>query len=110
MTERPQTDRPRLVPADQLVLPAVQTALAQLRLTDQDAAAARLAERYAWALDNARDPAWALRWIGPELLKCLESLGATPAARAAVSRGEAPPPPPAATAPGLARLRAAHRG
>lgn len=59
-----------------------------LDLTDKDAAAVKLAFDYADALDAHRGPegdpklrAWAVRWIAPQLLDVLESLGATPRAR-----------------------------
>lgn len=64
-----------------MLLPAVKETIAALDLPDKDTAAVRLALRYAALIDDHRDPAWALRWIGPELLRILESLGATPAAR-----------------------------
>ena len=62
-------DAPRLRDADELLAPAVAETIAALGLDGQDAAVARLAERYAAVLDGARDPAWAARWIGPELLR-----------------------------------------
>ena len=52
------------------------------------------------------EDAWAVRWIGPLLLDALSQLGATPAARAAITKkgpgadGEDP----------LSRLRARKRG
>jgi len=66
--------------ADTLVA-AVEQAINSLDLTDQDAAAAQLARRYAAVIDDCEDQAWAMRWIGPGLLDALESLGATPLAR-----------------------------
>lgn len=55
----------------------------------RDAAAVKLAKQYARTIDEA-DPgkayASAIRWIGPELQRVLEALGATPAARAALTR------------------------
>lgn len=77
-----------LVSVDRLLRPAVDETVMALGLEDIDAAAVRLAESYADTIDaaagNAKLHSWSIRWIGPELLKCLESLGATPAARKAV--------------------------
>ena len=42
---------------------------------------------------RGRDPAWAARWLGPYLLATLESLGATPAARAKLRNDPALQPP-----------------
>ena len=69
--------------AAELLSPAVEETLSALQLTEQDAAAAQLARRYAKVIDQARDPAWAARWLGPELLRCLDALQATPASRKA---------------------------
>jgi hypothetical protein len=88
--------------ASELLWPAVQESLASLGLTSDDAAARRLAQRYAQVIDsmpdktvgNAPDQAWALRWIGPLLLDALRELRATPAARAQAT--------PATPAPGSA--------
>ena len=66
---------------DELLSPAVQETLTALNLKPEDTAAARLAERYAAVIDSARDPSWAMRWIGPELLRVLAELGATPMSR-----------------------------
>jgi hypothetical protein len=75
-------------PAGELLLPAVDEALAALDdLGPEHAAARKLAQRYAKVIDEAKDPAWAMRWIGPPLLACLAELGATPAARAALTKG-----------------------
>jgi hypothetical protein len=68
--------------AAELLAPAVARTVEALGLGDQDDAAARLAHCLALAIDRADKPASALRWIGPELLKVLEALGATPMARA----------------------------
>lgn len=79
--------------ASELLYPAVCATLSQLGISTRpgeegkDAAAAKLAQQYARQIDAAapgKDYAWALRWLGPELHKVLESLGATPAARAAM--------------------------
>jgi hypothetical protein len=95
--------------AAKLLAPAVSDTIRALDLTDKDAAAIKLAQRYADLIDasldkDAADRAWALRWIGPLLMDALAELGATPAARARVKK-----PGPAADAPktNLARLRAA---
>lgn len=95
--------------ASELIYPAVYETLAVLKLDPdgQDAAAAELAKRYARAIDEASEAKQAnvLRWLGPELLKVLESLGATPAARAAINKK--PARTPDAKPNGLAALRAA---
>ena len=67
--------------AAELLAPAVEETLAALELGERDAAAAQLARRYAEVIDEARDPAAALRVFGPLLAKALEALRATPAAR-----------------------------
>jgi hypothetical protein len=88
--------------SDELLAPAVEAALQALELGEADAAAAQLARRYAKVLDEARDPAWSARWIGPLLLDCLVQLGATPASRK---------PKPADRPPSqLDQLRAARAG
>lgn len=66
---------------------AVETTIASLTAVhiDEDAGAIELARKYARAIDEAKDPKVRdshLRWIAPQLLDCLESLGATPASRA----------------------------
>lgn len=78
--------------AAELLAPAVAETLRALDLGPEHAGAVQLARRYAAALDQARDPAWAMRWIGPLLLQSLEALGATPAARAALDKGKTAPP------------------
>ncbi len=94
-----------LVSADKLLRPAVDETVRALALEDIDAAAVRLAESYADTIDaaigNEKTHAWSIRWIGPELLKCLESLGATPAARNAVKEEK-----PIVSESPLAKLRA----
>lgn len=98
--------------ADELILPAVRESIAALEdRTDDDAiysAVIKLAERYAAAIDAAegdKAQAWAMRNLGPLLLDCLESLGATPVAKTRTRGKEG-------TASGgtsrLATLRAAH--
>lgn len=96
--------------ADHLLATHVRASLAQLPLTDADQAAARLALTYAQQIDDltgADDDgklgSWAIRWIGPLLLDALESLGATPAARARLKPGRPADEQPS----GLAKLRAA---
>ncbi len=74
-------DRP-LRDAGELLAPAVEETLAALELGEQDQAAAQLARQYARVIDQARDPAYALRWIGPLLQDVLTSLQATPMSRA----------------------------
>lgn len=93
--------------ASELLWPAVQETLASLDLQPEDAAAAKLARRYARVIDQTPDTKQPsiMRWLGPELQRILESLGATPAARAALTKGRKPEPE---TKPGgLAAIRAA---
>jgi hypothetical protein len=93
--------------ASELLWPAVSQTLSQLDLTDADAGAAKLAQRYSQVIEQHPDQAWALRWIGPLLLDALTQLGATPAARAAITKkGGAP----ADAEDPLTRLRARKRG
>ena len=93
----------------QQLWPAVSETIAVLKLDPdgQDAAAAKLALQYARTIDEAppgKEYFARLRWLGPELQKILESLGATPAARAAIKK----PAKPADGKPNrLAQLRAA---
>jgi hypothetical protein len=75
--------------AGELLAPAVAETIAALDLSTEDAAAVRLAGRYAATIDTAEDRAEAMEKLGPKLLAVLESLGATPAARAKL-RGGAP--------------------
>jgi hypothetical protein len=70
--------------AAELLGPAVDAALSALDLGPEHAAAEQLARGYARIIDQARDPGWGYRWIGPELLRVLSALQATPAAVAAV--------------------------
>lgn len=90
-------------PGDELLAPAVEETLAALELGEADAAAAQIARRYAKVIDEARDPAWSARWIGPLLLQALQELRATPASRPAVKPGPGRPTQ-------LDKLRAARRG
>lgn len=66
---------------------AVDETLANLTLADCDTAAATLARQYAEGIDSAGDRGEALEKLGPKLLAVLESLGATPKARAAAMKG-----------------------
>jgi hypothetical protein len=98
---------------DRMLWPAVQATIASLGIDTKDgtadAAAAKLAQQYARTIDEAppgRDYYTRLRWLGPELLKVLEQLGATPAARAAIKRGQAADKP-AAQVSKLEQLREA---
>lgn len=79
--------------ADFLV-PAVAETVAALDLKPEDAAAVQLARRYAAAIDGSlgdnRAHASAMRWIAPQLLAVLESLGATPLARTRLKGGKVP--------------------
>jgi hypothetical protein len=94
--------------ASELLYPAVCETIAVLKLDPdgQDAAMAKLALRYARVIDQAPDgkeQVSALWHLGAELRGCLESLGASPAARAAIKT----PGPPDAKPTGLQQLRAA---
>lgn len=85
---------------------AVEETIAALELRTEDEAAIRLARDYADQIDGSRDDpklrAWSMRWIAPQLLDVLDALGATPAARARLKKGE-----PLATTGRLSALRAA---
>lgn len=88
----------------ELLAPSVERALTALELDDKDAAAAQLAAVYASVIDDAKDRAWAARWIGPLLLQALSELHATPASRKAGKGAE-----PAKRSPSkVAQLRTAH--
>ena len=90
--------------ADELLTPSVEETLAALELDGKDAAAAQLASVYARVIDEARDSAWAARWIGPLLLQALAELHATPASRKAGQPKEAPKRGPTR----VSQLRQAH--
>jgi hypothetical protein len=95
--------------ASELLYPAVCETIASLGLDSRDAAAVKLARQYARTIDEqppGKLYASAIRWLGPELHKVLESLGATPAARASVKRGTTAADAPASQ---LDKLRAARR-
>lgn len=84
------TDARRLRPAENTMAGAVAGALDSLALSGEDQAAARLARHYAECIDAAEEfdqRQLALAKLGPALLSVLESLGATPAARARVAKG-----------------------
>jgi len=91
---------------DELLAPAVAETVAALTPAPADAAAVKLAQRYAAAIDNAIPSAEALEKLGPKLLAALESLGATPAARAKLREGK---PASGGKPGGLTALREAHR-
>ena len=78
--------------ASRLIAPAVAETVAALTTSPEDAAAIRLAETYARMLDASDDPD-ILAAIGPKLLAVLESLGATPRARAGLARTQTGPVP-----------------
>ena len=78
--------------ASELLYPAVYATVMSLDIDrdGKDGAAAKLALQYARTIDEqppGKLYAGTLRWLGPELQRILESLGATPAARAAMKRG-----------------------
>ena len=77
---------------DDMLGPAIAQTIAALDLGPEHAAAAKLAERYAKCIDRAQDVAYACRWLGPLLLDALTQLGATPAARARLGKGQKPGP------------------
>ena len=79
-----------LKPADDFLEYAVRDTISALELTEADEAAKQLAIRYAKVIDlalidGAGRPDTVLWHLGPELLRALEALGATPAARSAIS-------------------------
>jgi hypothetical protein len=90
---------------DDALLPAVEQTIAALELGGRYAAVAQTARQLARMIDGAQDPAAALKAFGPQLLKVLHELGATPAARSRM-----PQKTPQRSAPSkLAQLRAAHQ-
>ena len=95
---------PALRDASELIWPAVAETLTQLDLGPEHAAAKKMAQRYAQVIDQAKDEAWAMRWLAPLLLDVLSELGATPAAVARLTKGAKPAD---AKPGGLAKLRAA---
>lgn len=89
----------KLRPAEDTLAFAVAETLDTLALAPEDRGVAVLAALYATLIDEL--PA-ALPDIGPKLLACLEALGASPRARAAISKGG-----PTGGSGKLARLREA---
>lgn len=77
----------RIRGADNLIAPAVTNAIQTLPLEPEDEAAVTLARQYATAIDESDDPAATLNDLGPKLLATLEQLGATPKARALITKG-----------------------
>lgn len=75
---------------------AVDETIRALATKPEDAAAVSLARLYADQIDHATSSAedkiiaWTVRWITPLLLECLKELGATPAARDRLKKGEQP--------------------
>ena len=98
---------PALRDASELLWPSVKETLSQLDLGSEHAAAKKLAQRYAQVIDEHRDQAYALRWIGPLLLDALSQLGATPAAKAQIEKLTKGGKPEDGKPSGLAKLRAA---
>jgi len=90
--------------ADDLVEFAVRETLDCLTLLPEHAAAKKLAIEFARAIDRADSSTYSMRHLAPLLLDCLESLGATPRARAAFKEGKA-----VHGTGGLTALRAARR-
>lgn len=86
-----------------LIAPAVAETIGGLTLSPEDAAAIRLAERYAAAIDAAEEQQETLDKLGPKLLAVLDALGATPRARAGMKKT------PTAGESKLEALRAARR-
>ena len=96
----------RIRTADSLVAPAVANVIQHLPLAAEDEAAATLARQYAAAIDEADYPEKALDDLGPKLLAVLEALGATPRARAQITKGTQTSAGPSE----LAKLRATRTG
>lgn len=92
--------------ASELLWPAVRETLTQVDQGSEFAAARKLAQRYAQIIDDARNEAWAARWLMPLLLDCLTELGVTPASKAALTKGAKPADAPVSQ---LAKLRAARK-
>lgn len=91
--------------AGELLEAAVRATIGALTTTDEDAAVIRLAISYAQTIDQCAEREWAIRWVAPLLLDCLEQLGATPAARTRLKTGKTTDAPVSQ----LAKLRAAKR-
>jgi hypothetical protein len=71
---------------DGLIGPAIRESVNELELGTEYLAAVRLARTYADLIDANKD-AETLKELGPKLLAVLDSLGATPKGRAALSKG-----------------------
>lgn len=75
---------------------AVEATIQALDTKPEDKAAIELARTYADQIDRAEESgeakiiAWTVRWITPLLLEVLKELGATPAARDRLKKGEQP--------------------
>ena len=76
--------------ASEYLLPGVIATINALDLEPEDEAMVKLAKHYARTIDAAVKPEYATRWIGPQLQTVLESLGASPAARARQKTGTQP--------------------
>lgn len=76
--------------ASELLWPAVSETLTQLNLGSEHAAAKKAVQRYAQIIDECADQRWAARWLMPLLLDGLDALGATPAAKARLTKGGKP--------------------
>jgi hypothetical protein len=70
---------------------ALEKSLGTMTFEDKDLAAVELARSYANQLENGAD----FSKVGPRYLDCLESLGMTPKARAALTGKEGVPSGPA---------------
>lgn len=92
--------------ASELLWPAVRETLTQVDQGSEHAAARKLAQRYAQVIDESKDQVYAMRWVGPLLLDALEALGATPVAKAALTKGAKPADGPESQ---LDKLRKARR-
>lgn len=91
---------PGAAPRDpgELLLPAVEQSIEALRLGEPYQAAAQLARMLASAIDEASDQAVALRVLGPQLAKVLDSIGGTPASRVRLPQKAAQRPAPSRVA------------
>jgi hypothetical protein len=111
-----------IIDAAELITPQVAEAIAALGLGAEHAGMVKLALIYAAAIDGAgmhcsscddgeckrADRSWAVRWIGPNLHASLESLGASPASEAAITRAKGGAKPDGEDA--LSGLRTRRRG
>lgn len=97
-------------PVTDLIGPAVEQTLAALDLKPEDTAAAQLARRIAATIDDTppgEERGKTLWHLAPQLLAALKELGATPAARAALTAQK--PTDGQTPKSALAALRDAHR-